>query len=316
MMETRSNNVLVGSVVMALLFAMAGFFMWLANDGGGSRREYDIFFGQSVEGLNRGGTVLFNGVPVGEVQEIALWPDDPKFVRVRISVVEKVPILQGTSAVLAGVGFTGVSQITLDGAVKGAPEITDAGPGGRPVIPTRTGGLGALLDTAPQLLNRLTTLSDRLNELASDRNLASLANILANVETVTGNLASNGAAIDGTIADARTALAKAAVAAEQIGTLTGSAQAAMDNQVGPAVGDLRRTLANADKSLASLDATLQAARPGLTGFSETSVPEFNAALRDVRRTANSLTTLTEKLESGGAGALVGGSKLPDYKDGK
>src|SRR3546814_6511204 len=47
-----------------------------------------------------------------------------------------------------------VSQIALDGAVKGAPPITDKGPAGRPVIPNRIGGLGEILNTAPQLLQR------------------------------------------------------------------------------------------------------------------------------------------------------------------
>ena len=53
----------------------------------------------------------------------------------RIAVNEKVPILQGTVATLQG-SFTGVSNIQLEGAVKGAPPIVEPGPEGAPVIPT------------------------------------------------------------------------------------------------------------------------------------------------------------------------------------
>ena len=139
-METRSNNVLVGAFVLLFTAALAFFVVWLANDSGGDKREYDIFFKQSVDGLNKGAQVQFSGVPAGQVREIALWPEDPQFVRVRIEVNEGVPVLQGTTAALEGVGFTGVSQISLDGAVKGAPPIADKGAAGKPVIPTRGRG--------------------------------------------------------------------------------------------------------------------------------------------------------------------------------
>ncbi|MBX9729303.1 MAG: MlaD family protein, partial [Sphingopyxis sp.] len=141
-MENRSSNFLVGSVTLILMFALAAFTVWLAGAGGKDRVEYDIFFKQSVEGLNKGSAVLFSGVPAGQVQEIALWMPDPQFVRVRIEVDEDIPILEGTTASIGGVGFTGVSQIQLDGAVRGASPIIDLGPAGRPVIPTRLAGLG------------------------------------------------------------------------------------------------------------------------------------------------------------------------------
>ena len=90
-METRSNNILVGTVVLIMSLALAAFFIWLANDSGGKRQEFDIFFKQSVDGLNKGSQVTYSGVPSGEVTQIALWPEDPQFVRVRIEVNEDTP---------------------------------------------------------------------------------------------------------------------------------------------------------------------------------------------------------------------------------
>ncbi|WP_137752682.1 MlaD family protein [Sphingopyxis sp. L1A2A] len=312
-METRSNNVLVGAFVLFFTAALAFFIVWLANDSGGQKREYDIFFKQSVDGLNKGAAVQFSGVPSGQVREIALWPDDPQFVRVRIEVNEGVPVLQGTTAALEGVGFTGVSQISLDGAVKGAPAIADKGPAGKPVIPTRVGGLGELLNTAPQLLQRLSTLTERLAELADDRNQASFAAILDNVEASTAILARNGPAIEKALADTRIAIQQTGVAAEQIGNLAASAQGTIDRNVDPAMQDLRKTLRSASESMATLEGAIADARPGLKTFSETTIPEANALIRDLRRTSASLSSLTDKLDQQGAGAVLGGSKLPDYK---
>ena len=41
----------------------------------------------------------------------------------RIEVDEETPVLQGTTAQIKGVGFTGVSEIQLQGAVRGARRI-------------------------------------------------------------------------------------------------------------------------------------------------------------------------------------------------
>ena len=51
----------------------------------------------------------------------------------------KRPVLQGTTAQIKGVGFTGVSEIQLDGAVKGAPPIDPGRPAGLPGHPVELG---------------------------------------------------------------------------------------------------------------------------------------------------------------------------------
>ncbi|ODU20259.1 MAG: mammalian cell entry protein [Sphingomonas sp. SCN 67-18] len=312
-METRSNQVLVGSVVMILLIALLASVVWLARLSGKAEKEYDIFFKQSVDGLAKGSGVSFSGVPSGQVKEIALWKNDPQFVRVRISVNEEVPVLQGTTATIQGVGFTGVSQIQLDGAVKGAPPIVDLGPADRPVIPTKPGALGELLNNAPKLLERLTTLTERLTELLSDRNQASIAGILKNVQTLSGSLAARGPEIAATLAQTRVAIEQAGNAAEQIGQLAGTTNSLLSEDARPLVADLRVTVKRASESMANLDAAITDARPGLQAFSKQTIPEVDVLVRDLRDMAESLTAVSERLNQGGAGSLIGNQKLPDYK---
>ena len=64
-METRSNHVLVGAVVLILLAMVAIFTVWIARFAGAAEREYDIFFRQAVDGLAKGSAVTFSGVPSG-----------------------------------------------------------------------------------------------------------------------------------------------------------------------------------------------------------------------------------------------------------
>ena len=308
-METRSNQVFVGSVVLGLLLAVALFLVWLSGVSGGGTKTYDIFFKQSVEGLAKGSSVSFAGVPSGQITDIALWKDNPEFVRVRVKVKDETPILQGTTATISGVGFTGVSQITLDGAVKGAPPITDPGPAGVPVIPTKRGGLGALLSSAPQLLERISTLTERLTELLNDKNQKSLSGILEHVDRLTGSLADRGPEIAATLAETRIAIRQAGDAAEKIGALADN----VNGQSGPLIADMRGAIASANSSMKTLDATLKDAQPGVQAFSKQTLPEIGQLVRDLRVMSESLTAVAGKLDQGGAGSLISNPKLPDYK---
>ncbi|HEV2567441.1 MlaD family protein [Sphingomonas sp.] len=311
-METRSNHVLVGSVVLILLIATAIFTIWLARVADTEQKVYDIFFKQSVEGLARGSAVSYRGVPAGQVEEIKIWKDNPEFVRVRIAIAEDVPVLIGTTASIQG-SFTGVSTLLLQGAQRGAPPITEIGPAGAPVIPTQAGGLGALLNSAPQLLERLSTLTERLSMLLNDRNQESLGNILKNVDRLSGDLANRGPEIAATIAETRVAIQQAGNAAEQIGKLAGTTNQLLDEQGRPLVADLRATINRARGSLDNLDAVVNDARPGVQAFSKQTLPEVGLLIRDLRDMSESLSGIAERLNQGGAGALIGSPKLPDYE---
>ncbi|HPU14459.1 MAG TPA: MlaD family protein, partial [Polymorphobacter sp.] len=94
-METRSSYVLVGAVALALTVALFAFVLWIARYSGDEKKLYDILFRQSVSGLAVGSAVAFNGVPVGQIKTIALVPDQPEVVRVRVELGGDVPILEG-----------------------------------------------------------------------------------------------------------------------------------------------------------------------------------------------------------------------------
>jgi phospholipid/cholesterol/gamma-HCH transport system substrate-binding protein len=312
-METRSNHILVGGIVLAMVVALVAFLIWLSQATNDDRKEYDIFFKQSVEGLNKGSSVTFSGVPVGQVESINLEPKSPEFVRVRISVRDDTPILQGTTATLQGVGFTGLSQIQLDGAAAGNPPITEDGPYGVPLIPTKPGALGQLLNSAPELLSRISTLTERLTELLSDRNQASIAQILDNVERLSGSLADRGPEIAATLAEARVTLRQAARAADEIAQLADSSGRLIDSEGRPMIQDLRQTIRAAETSMKNLDAAIADARPGIQAFSGQTLPEVGRLVRDLRATSQALRSVTEKIDQQGAGAVLGAPKLPDYE---
>jgi len=311
-METRANHVWVGAVTLVLIAAIVAFVIWIARLNEGAQNEYDIFFKQSVDGLAKGSSVTFAGVPAGQIEKIELWPKDPSFVRVRIGIDKKVPILLGTTATIQG-SFTGVSNVQLEGAVKGAPPLTEPGPEGVPVIPTRRGGLGALLSNAPLLLERLATLTERLTLLLSDKNQKSIEGILANTDRLTGHLADASPQVQRTLAELQVTLRQASTTLAAFEQTANKANGLLDNEGQPLARQLRQTLVSAQNAADALQATLTEAKPAARQLSETTLPAAEAAIRDLRETTRALRGVTEKIDDQGAGSLIGGPKLPDYK---
>jgi phospholipid/cholesterol/gamma-HCH transport system substrate-binding protein len=280
LMENRSNHVLVGGVVLVLIGLILAFTVWMASAGGSDDRKYDILFKTSVDGLAKGSAVTFSGVPVGKVEDISLLPDQPELIRVRIQVKRSTPVLQGISATIAGVGFTGVSQINL-----------------------------ALLNNAPQLLERLTTLTERLTDLLNPQNQRSISGILTNIDKVSGSLANRSGDIAATFAEAHKAIAQAGDAAEKLGNMAEHT----DTNLQPVLANLNDAVASAKHTLANIDSTVESAKPGLKALSVQTIPAINQLVRDLSETAGSLSALSGKIDSGGASGLIGAPRLPDYQ---
>jgi phospholipid/cholesterol/gamma-HCH transport system substrate-binding protein len=311
-METRANYVWVGVVTLLLLAMVAAFIIWIARISEGERKEYDIFFRQSVDGLANGSSVAYSGVPVGKVEKIELWPRDQSFVRVRISIDEKVPIVIGTTATIQG-SFTGVSDIQLEGGKKGAPPIIEPGPDGAPVIPTKEGGLGAILANAPLLLERLATLTESLNLLLSDENRQSISGILKNTDKMSGDLANATPQLEQTMVELRGALAQARQTLAAFEGVAGKTNELLGEEGSSLAVQLRETLGSAESAMDELNKTLKSAQPALDQVSSSTLPAAEAALRDLRSTSRALRNVTEKIDERGAGALLKGNKLPDYE---
>ena len=311
-METRSNYVLVGGVVIVLTVALFAFVLYLAKFSRGDKDEYDIFYRQSISGLAIGAPVQFKGVPVGQVKEIALLPRSPDAVRVRIEIKADTPILHGTTAQIESVGFTGVSQIQLTGAMAGATPITEEGPFGKPVIPPRAGALGQLLASAPELLNNVSALTASLNELLNPANRKSLGNILVNTDRLTGSLADRGPEIAETLVEMRATLKQAAAAAQQLTVLTAHTDTLLTSDAKPLIHNLSLTAAKANDTLGKLDHVIDSAQPGIDAFSTQTLPETAQLLREARDATAQLGAIAAKLDTDPAGALLGGRHLPEY----
>ncbi|MFQ3595781.1 MAG: MlaD family protein [Sphingomonadaceae bacterium] len=310
-METQRSTIIVGAVTLALVVALFGFILWLSNFQTGGKRYFDMFFNQSVAGLSVGSSVSYSGVPVGQVERIALMPETPEFIRVRISVSPDTPVLEGTTAILQGSGFTGVTVIQLQGGERGAPPITEPGPFGVPVIPTRASGFGLILETAPEVVERASVLVARLNDVLSDENRENFARILESLDETSSAVAAQAPRLGETLDEASRTLRATATAADRIASLSAETEKLVSSDGAAALAELRSAAQSTDAAARRLDAVLAAAEPGVKTLSADTVPELNRLLAELRQAAVSLDALADRAATDPA-SFLGGRRLPDY----
>jgi len=168
-MESDRRYFLEGLFIIVLSIAVALAFVWLARSGHRDDVVYRIHFGESVSGLAIGDPVKFRGVDVGNVKSIAVEADDPRLVRVDVSVRKDAPIKTDTKASLRLKGITGVVFVELNGGTPKAMNLVDATPVGQtPEIGYERNNLTAFLDELPKVVEKFSSLEDQARKAVTD----------------------------------------------------------------------------------------------------------------------------------------------------
>jgi phospholipid/cholesterol/gamma-HCH transport system substrate-binding protein len=190
------------------------------------------------------------------------------------------------------------------------------GPQGCPVIPASSGGISALLNSAPELIDRIQRLTERLTELLSDKNQNAIADILENIDATTAELRKHAPEMGDTIGEIKIASHNAGVAANNVAALSANANRLVTEDGRPAMQNLNKALASVQQATDNLNAMISDARPGVQNFSKETLPEANRLVHDLRELSKSLEAVSNRVNQQGIGGALGPPKLPDYKPGK
>ncbi len=308
-METRASHIIVGGFVLTFLAGLVAFAIWIAKvDLDAEYIDYEIYFEGTVSGLYKRSIVFYSGIPVGDVRDIKLAPNDPQKVQVIVRLKSDVPVNVGSVARLEFQGLTGVAYIELQGGPPDAPAIVADGTFDRPVIPAEASAFQALYESAPNLINEAIAAVVQVKKLVSDENIASVSSTLRNADQLTGNLARGTQDIESIVAEVKTVLQNTNTAVLSVTALADSGNKLIEEDAKILIAEATATLKTANSALSRIDALVAANQENVTQFLGNSLPEVSRMIVDLRTTAQSLSRLMSRIEQNPAGAIFGKKK--------
>ncbi|MDR2579011.1 MAG: MlaD family protein [Chitinispirillales bacterium] len=171
--------VIIGMVILAA-FIITPIGMKLSH----RTKIYIAFFEhESMQGLEQGAAVKFNGVSIGRVQRVSYYPENINKMKVEMSVADNFPMRVDMYAKTGLIGITGLKYIEITGGTNEAALLPAGGE-----VETRAPffhGVGGRIDT---LARQVETLLGHLGDLTNPDSLQSIRVAIDNIAELTGDV--------------------------------------------------------------------------------------------------------------------------------
>jgi phospholipid/cholesterol/gamma-HCH transport system substrate-binding protein len=293
-MERNANYALVGLISTILLIAMIVFIFWLTNFALSAKYDnYEVVFRGPVSGLSRGGDVQFNGIKVGEVDDIQLDAQDPNKVIAKIRVRSDTPVRQDSLASLEAQGITGVNYIQITAGTVSKPLLKDATPSGQPrIIQAQPGAFSSLLSGGGTVMQKAVDTLDQIDKVLSDQNIQKFTAILSDVQSVTAELRERKAII----ADADKTLQDADQAAVQIKELAASSKGLVTDDGKKTIDKIGAAADQIQGAAADIRAMIAKLKGPTSDFATTGLPQLTSAIAQLQISLHDLDRLVNEVE--------------------
>jgi phospholipid/cholesterol/gamma-HCH transport system substrate-binding protein len=297
-METRANFVAIGAFTLCLVAGAFLFVLWMAGYRGGAElSRYRVVFEGSVSGLARGGTVLFNGLRVGEVKSVDFLPNDPSRVAAEIEIDSRIPVREDTRARLEMQGLTGASAVALTGGAPDAKPLDSK----HPTLIAEPSQIQNLLVNVQNISTKADSVLTRADKLFADSGPA-FTDTLKNIDQFSK-----------TLNDASGGLSGAITGIGEIG-----------RKIGPLAGKLEKLSDDTDKLVSAVDAgkvrksvndlsTFAASLGDKDGPTQKTLADAAALLKHLNETAAKLDSALVDLD--GVAKAVDPKKVATLMDG-
>ncbi len=301
-MERNARVIMVATFLIATLVGLLFFYRWIAPaDPDANQRDLTILFDGSVSGLSIGSEVRYLGVPVGRVESIALSDRFPGKVSVVFGSTTALPEPSKIVGMLEGQGITGLSIIELSDRSSENPGFVV--PDG--TIPGYPSLLSQLAGSADRITSSVESTLSRLNNLLSEETANDLATTIAELKTLSGNLASASGDID-------TLMESAGRVADELEATLPTFRAVaerLDSEVLPAIAGAGESIESASGEVA---VTLNENREALGSLINRDLPSLIGLSDDLGRALLELDRLMGNINDE-PGALLYGERARDVE---
>jgi phospholipid/cholesterol/gamma-HCH transport system substrate-binding protein len=311
-METRASHFLIGLFVLALLGLGFAFVYWVNNSAGGAgAQRYHVIFSGSVQGLGPGSAVLFNGIRVGEVDNLQIMLEDTSKVRGLISVKPATPVRETSRAKVVQQGLAGVVALEITPGAPDSPPLRAKADEDYPTILADVASSKSLLSAAPEALGEARALLRRLNDLIA-ANEKAVSQTVQNVEAFTATLSDHREDISAIIEDTRGLSGRFAGMATKLEDTIDKFSKYVADDEDSVVAEAQQAAQSFRRLAEKLEGSLGERADDLTMSAQRGVRQFELFMRDGRRLAESLDRVVRRLEQNPQQLLLGGSQVPEY----
>jgi phospholipid/cholesterol/gamma-HCH transport system substrate-binding protein len=299
-MEREANYAAVGAFVLIVALLGVLFVYWYSDTR--EHRDYnryEIYFGGSVSGLDKGAPVRYLGVGVGRVVDMRIDPRVSSRVEVIVDIDARTPISTHTVAELQLQGVTGLLYIDLGEDLtnrRSAPAVQGLK---YPVIRSAPSRFDVFLASLPELLAQANDVVQRANRVLSDDNIQAVSTALSNFHRASTNLPQ-------TLQDFRLLIADLRGVSVELGSSARSAHHILDSvepDVRAAAQRLHTIADHLDDASAQLDRILTENRQDVRSFTRDGLPEIERFVREGRAAAEDISALANSLRENPAQLL-------------
>jgi phospholipid/cholesterol/gamma-HCH transport system substrate-binding protein len=290
-MSTKSSKFLIGLFVIVGALICAGVIIWVGAARFFTKGSlYNVYFDESVQGLQVDSAIKYRGVEIGKVRKIDVAPDY-SLIEVTMKIDLEGDLQKQTIASLKTAGITGIVFIELDrikpGDLDNSPKLsfkTDY-----QVIPSRRSEISKLITDTNMIMQNIKKIdfegiSNQLKNTAQAiENFVEgkrITNMMTHLENTSVNLDETIARINKTVAEGKVDRA----VTEALGVLTDARK--LIGKAREDIGELnlREKSAQTDAILQGIDKKTKIITTGLTDTSE-----------NLRVTSENLQKLSESL---------------------
>ncbi|MDT8453225.1 MAG: MlaD family protein [Gammaproteobacteria bacterium] len=279
-MESKANNLLVGSFVIIFVIGLVGFIFWLEDFRSMDDDVlYKVYFEESVAGLSRSASVKYRGVHIGIVESIRINPSNSEEIELLLKVKKEAPVKTDSVAVLKFHGLTGLAFIELEGGSKTSPRLRPQA-GEVPVIESAPSTFGKLNDSLPDIAISLLEALNRINTLLSNENLSNYNALIENAVEITASIKGYEDELDTLLANGLIMEKKA------IASLDKTANAA--DEIGQAAQAFNNSLQRGDYNLKAMSAPAREQADALLDRLNALSLQMEQTLSDIQRSPRDL----------------------------
>lgn len=314
-METEGRYTLVGLLVLLVTSLMTLGILWLVGAADTiAYQNYTVYFKkQSLDGLAVGGPVKMRGIDVGTVADFDFVSNRDEAVAVIARVDTDLDIHQGAEAYVKRNLVTGIAAIEIVNGPHDAPALLAREGERYPLIAEGSSDIDKVAVTLAKLADSGEAIMEQMSLVLSEKNQRALSQALANLNTLSAQLAADKNGLKDVLTGVREASDEFRIASANIGQATTRVEGSLVGVANNADLALKEAVVSMEKL--QRDASQIAAN--IQQLSDTGTLEIARLSSEVRTTSDALTTTGQRLSDprailfGPAKQQLGpGEKLP------